>query len=161
VIGRRLLPVLAVAGMSLAGCGIEPTGVLSGGEAPTGVAPGPTLYFVDAQGQLRPSPVDSAGRLGSVTDAVDLLLRIGDPSSEGLHSDLPAVTSLGPQVTVAHPNVTVNLPLARQEVGPRGVDQVVCTVLGVQRQSGDERATAVVVSFTIGGRTEPRTCPAR
>ncbi|GAB3488699.1 hypothetical protein [Amycolatopsis cihanbeyliensis] len=156
---RRRVPAMLAAGLMLTGCGIEPTGPLDGGDAPTGVAPGPTLYFVDARGNLVPS-VTPSERLGEVTNAVDLLLRVGDQNREGLHSDLPTVDSLGPQVTIANTTITVDLPLARSELGPRGVDQVSCTALGVRRQSGDSRVTHVVVNFTVGRRTEPRTCPA-
>ncbi|WP_158895642.1 hypothetical protein [Amycolatopsis anabasis] len=155
----RTLLVGVAAGLLLTGCGIEPTGVLDGGDAPTGVAPGVTLYFVDVQGNLQPSLVESK-RLGDVTNAVDLLLRVGAQSRQGLRSDLPQVTSLGPEVTIADTTVTVTVPLARGEMGPRGADQLICTALGVLRQSGNTRVTKAVVSFTIGGQTEPRACPA-
>nr|WP_225953917.1 hypothetical protein [Kibdelosporangium phytohabitans] len=151
---------MCAAGTLVAGCGIEPTGVFTDGDAPTGVAPGVTLFFLDQQGNLRPT-VSETKRLGDVTQAVDLLLRLGDRNREdGLRSDLPAVGSLGPQVTVSDTVVTLLLPLARREVGPRGVDQVVCTALGVHRQSGDTRVTGAVVSFTDGTTIGPRTCPA-
>ncbi|WP_433871531.1 hypothetical protein [Saccharopolyspora sp. CA-218241] len=156
---RRTPALLAAAGLLLSGCGIEPTGVLEGGEAPTGVAPGVTLYFVDEHGRVRPKPTRS-GSLGDVTAAVDLLLRVGDRNLAGLHSELPRVSSLGPRATVAGRTVTVALPLAMGEVGPRGVDQVVCTAIGVRRQSGAPAGTKVVLTFTDGSRTEPRACPA-
>ncbi|MBK1783821.1 hypothetical protein [Prauserella cavernicola] len=155
----RLAPALAAAATLLTGCGIDASGVLDGGDAPTGVAPGVTLYFVDDRGELR-GQLTQSSRLGDVTNAVDLLLRIGDGSSDGLRSDLPRVESLGPTVTVAGTVLTVNVPLARRDVGPLGVDQLVCTALGVRTQSGDTGVTHAVVSFTHGGSTEPGTCPA-
>ncbi|RZQ65791.1 hypothetical protein [Amycolatopsis suaedae] len=152
---RRLI---ILAALVTAGCGIQPTGVLDGGEAPTGVAPGVTLYFVDGRGELRPNLTES-GELGDVAGALDLLLRTSDPP--GLRSDLRRVSSLGPKVTVAGDTITVALPLAPGEVGPRGVDQVTCTAAGVRRQAGAREPVTVVVSFTDGSDGGPRTCPPR
>ncbi|GAA1356318.1 hypothetical protein [Saccharothrix algeriensis] len=151
--------VLSAAVLStVVGCGVGSSGVLDGGRAPTGVAPGVTLYFVDGDGGLTPQFVRS-GRLGGVAGALEMLLRIDPPPGAGWRSDLPAVRSLGPAVTVAGAVTTVALPLSRDEVGARGVDQVVCTALGVNRQAGGPGAMEVVVSFTDGSTTGPRGCP--
>ncbi|GAA5095085.1 hypothetical protein [Nocardia iowensis] len=152
---RIVLPLIAAV-LALAGCGVSPSGVRVGGQAPTGVAPGVYLYFLDAHNELRPE-LYRTQRLGTVASALDLLLRAGPPTA--LRSDLPVIQSSGPVVDMANSTMTIRVPLDRDEIGPRGVDQIICTALGVTRQSGDDRTTEVVVSFTIAPATEPRRCP--
>ncbi|MFD5094833.1 hypothetical protein ACFWMR_29825 [Amycolatopsis thailandensis] len=64
-------------------------------------------------------------------------------------------TPLGIEVYSAH------LSQARREVSPLGIDQIVCTALGVHVQGGGARTAKVRLGFTIG-TTEAdasRTCP--
>ncbi|MDT5224958.1 MAG: hypothetical protein QOG19_2365 [Mycobacterium sp.] len=154
---RGLAAGLAAAGL-LTGCGIEPTGVFDSGQAPTGVAPGVTVYLVDSTGTLRPS-FYKTGRLGDIPRALDLLLRGYQTPGDVLHTEIDPVGTLGPVVTTSDAVISVMLPLARYELGARGIDQLVCTVLGVHRQAGGSRVTKVVLTFTIGNATEPRSCP--
>jgi hypothetical protein len=154
---RGLAAGLAAAGL-LTGCGIEPTGAFDSGQAPTGVAPGVTVYLVDSTGTLRPK-FSKTGRLGDIPRALDLLLRGYDAPGDGLHTDIDPVGTLGPVVTTSDEVINVMLPLARYGLGAGGIDQLVCTVLGVHRQAGGSRVTKVVLTFTIGNATEPRSCP--
>ncbi|MGW5052537.1 hypothetical protein [Actinokineospora sp. NPDC004072] len=142
----------------LAGCGVAPSEVMGGGRAPTGVAPGVVLYYLDARGDLVPHLVPT-GRLGDVTAALELLLRGGGAPQDGLRSDLRPVESLGPQVTVSGTVTSVAVPLARHEVGERGIEQIVCTALGVNRQSGGPADMTVALTFTDGSGTGPLGCP--
>ncbi|WP_308258140.1 hypothetical protein [Pseudonocardia lacus] len=155
---RRAAWVCAVAAL-LAGCGVGPSGVLDGGAAPTGVAPGVTLYFVDADGRLHPQqrPTD---RLGTVDGAVSLLLSGPGPGS-GLRTEIAPVVTERVEVTTAPGLLRLVVPLAAAEVSPLGVDQIVCTALGVHVQGGGERGTRVQLGFTLPapGSDEPRTCP--
>ncbi|GHH14806.1 hypothetical protein [Amycolatopsis oliviviridis] len=91
-----------------------------------------TLYFVDAQRRLQPDERRS-GRLGSIADALALLFS-GAAPGQGLHTEI-ALSAL-PRVTVTTELglIQLNLPLARREVSPLGIDQIVCTALGVHVQ---------------------------
>ncbi|MDA2803374.1 hypothetical protein [Nocardiopsis suaedae] len=154
---RVLVPLLAV--LLSAGCGLRPTGPADGGRAPTGVAPGVTLYFIGGDGELQPDFRDS-GRLGTVSDAVSLLIAGPGPTS-GLSTGIAAVSTTRVVVTTGPEVLTVLVPLAMDEVTPQGIDQIVCTALGVHVQSGGAEDTEVRVGFTTGGREseELRTCP--
>lgn len=46
--------------------------------------------------------------------------------------------------------IQLNLPLTRREVSPLGIDQIVCTALGVHVQGGGARTAKVRLGFTIG-----------
>lgn len=144
-----------------AGCGIPPSTVEDGAEAPTGVSPGVTLYFVDTQQRLRPEE-RRTGSLGSISEALSLLLSGPGSASPELHTEI-AETSMTRVYTNTAPGlITVTLPLARRELTDLGVDQVVCTALGVHVQGGGAPEARVQLSFTIPGPDPhgPRACPA-
>lgn len=145
-------------GLLFAGCGVQPTGVTDAGRAPTGVSPGVTLYFVDAAERLAPQRRGS--ELGTVSDALALLLASPAPGP-GLHTEIESegVTRVG--VTTTPGMIQLDLPLTAHEVTPLGIDQIVCTALGVSVQGGGSTATRVQVSFTefTPQPNQPRTCP--
>ncbi|GAA4535280.1 hypothetical protein [Amycolatopsis samaneae] len=160
---RRSAVLLGTFGLlmaTLTACGVEPSGVLHGGEAPTGVSPTTTLYYLGDQGNLVPD-VRRTERLGTVTDALALLMRSSQNTERGLHSAFNTRSADGhsPQVTESDELITVVLPLASYEIGSLGVDQFVCTALGVHRQAGRPADAKVVVTLTTGERLGPRTCP--
>lgn len=146
------------AALLLAGCGIEPSAPAVGGEAPTGVAPGVTLYFVDGRHQLAPQPRRTE-RLGTISDAMALLL--AGPGGSGLRTEIAetAVTRVG--VTIEPGVIQVLVPLTADDVTPLGIDQLVCTALGVHVQGGGSRAMTVRIRFTqpAPGSDARRTCP--
>jgi hypothetical protein len=147
---------LCLALLLLAGCGVEPSGVTDGGEAPTGVAPGVTLYFVDEHDQLRPQ-LRETRRLGTIAEAISLLLT--GPSDSGVRTEIAPAEVTRVQVDTTTPGlIRLQVPLADYEVTPLGIDQIVCTALGVHVQSGGARDTEVQVALTSGAE-EPRTCP--
>jgi hypothetical protein len=155
---RRAWP--AALALLLAGCGVPPSGVTDAGRAPTGVTPGVTLYFVDAGDRLRPQ-LRRTGRLGTIPEAMALLLT--GPGTSGMRSEIRPRGSTTNQVVVdTRPGlIRLMTPLARYEVTPLGIDQIVCTALAVWVQSGGARDTRVQVTFTL---TTPesdklRTCP--
>jgi hypothetical protein len=149
---------LAALALPLAACGIQPSGVTDAGQGPTGVAPGTTLYFVDAHEQLRPQLRGS--NLGTITDALALLLS-GGPNDPDLHTEIrpEGVTRVGVATTPGL--IQLTLPLAAREVTPLGIDQIVCTALGVYVQGGGSKATKVQLWFTepTADSDRPRTCP--
>lgn len=153
----RLLVVLLL--VMTAGCGVRPSGVVDSGDAPTGVAPGVTLYFLGAEGELRPS-LRETDRLGSVPEALSLLLTGPGPDGS-LRTGIAETSTTRVVVTTKAGLVHVLLPLTAQDVTPRGVDQIVCTALGVHVQSGGDRTTKVQVRFTQPSEESERerTCP--
>jgi hypothetical protein len=149
---------LAVTVLLLAGCGVQPSGVIAGGEAPTGVAPGVTLYFVDAHNELRPQ-LRRTDRLGTIAEAMSLLLsEFDDPD---LHTEIRSITTARVVVTTTPDVIQLVVPLAIRDVTPLGIDQIVCTALGVHVQGGGKRSMRVQVHFTLDTpeSDKRRTCP--
>jgi hypothetical protein len=155
---RRAWPVALA--MVLAGCGIEPGGVTDAGRAPTGLAPGVTLYFTDTHHHLVAQLRDSR-RLGTIAEALTLLLE----GPESTDSGTEITTDPGRQtlvvVTTTPGLIHLRVPLARYEVTALGIDQLVCTALGVWVQGGGARTTRVQVSFTLSTpeSSKQRSCP--
>jgi hypothetical protein len=148
--------VLAVA--AVAGCGVQPSGVRDAGRAPTGVAPGVTLYFVDADGRLRPQ-LRAIGHLGTVTEALAWLL--SSPGSDGLHTEIKA-SAVDRVVASTTPGViSLRVPLTSDDVTARGIDQIVCTALGAHVQAGGSARDRVQILFTVAPAASARlrTCP--
>ena len=147
-----------VAVLLLAGCGIEPSGVTDGGDAPTGVAPGMTLYFIDSAGALVPQQ-PATGSLGSVSDALSLLL--ASTSSPGRRTEIADVGVTRVGVVVAGDSIELRVPLAARDVTARGIDQIVCTAIAAHVQSGGSPGSTVRIIFTVAGpgADHARTCP--
>lgn len=153
------LMLIAACALLLGGCGIQPSGVTEMGAAPTGVAPGVTLYFVDADGRLRPQ-LRETQRLGTPAEAVSLMLT--GPGTSGLRTDIKADEVTRVVAQTAPGVIRLQVPLATYELGPLGVDQLVCTALASAVQNGASRATKVQIGFTVSTPEESdrlRTCP--
>jgi len=142
---KRLLTVLA-AMAAFSGCGVAPTGVDDGGAAPTGIATGPTLYFVDTAGRLTPQP-RAVGRLGTISDALSLLL--AGPGGSALTTQIDEVDVTRVQVTVRDDVIVARLPIAQSQTTALGVDQIVCTAIAVYVQGGGSTRAQVRPVFTI------------
>ncbi|SFQ71191.1 hypothetical protein SAMN05421810_11429 [Amycolatopsis arida] len=153
-----LAVVLAAAVLALAGCGVRPSGVLDGGDAPTGLAPGTPVYLVDDAGNLVVRRRgDQLATIGQATKMLLTTTRLG----QGLRSfagDSDVVLEL--PVTTTGDVITIGLPIDRDEVRAEiGIDQLVCTALAVHQQSGGSPVTRVRLTFVHGPATEPRHCP--
>ncbi|BCJ50060.1 hypothetical protein Asp14428_15350 [Actinoplanes sp. NBRC 14428] len=155
---NRARSATVVAALLLGGCGVQPSGVTDAAEAPTGIAPGVTLYFLDQNGTLRPQQRRS-GRLGTVAEAVTLLLY--GPGQSGLRTGISPSESPRAEAVTTPGTIELRLPLAAGEVTPPGADQIVCTALATHIQSGGPARTTVRLIFTIPepGSDTPRTCP--
>ena len=153
----RRIGLIAVV-LLLAGCGVRPSGVGDGGEAPTGVAPGVTLYFVDGHERLRPQPRPT-GHLGSISEALALLLT--GPGGSDLHTEIAPVSATRVSVTPTTEVIELMVPLTIQDVTPLGIDQIVCTALAVHVQGGGAKSMQVRVGFVqpTPESDKKRTCP--
>ncbi len=142
----------------LAACGIQPTGADDAGQAPTGISSGTTVYFLDSHQDLHAEVLET-GRLGTVSDAMTLLLQ--GPGGSGLSTGIAATDVTRVEATVSDSTILLKVPLAASEVSRRGIDQMVCTALASQVQSGGSPRTTVRIGFTIpsAGSDRPRTCP--
>ncbi|MET7999461.1 hypothetical protein [Nonomuraea glycinis] len=153
---RRIwLTALAV---MVAGCGIQPSEVIDAGQAPTGVASGATLYFVDADDRLRPQ-LRRTDHLGTIAEALAWLLT---GPGEDLRTQITTTEGVTRVFVETTPDlIDLRLPLATYEVTPLGIDQIVCTALGVWVQSGGSRTTKVRLGFTLATpeSAKLRTCP--
>lgn len=145
---------------SLAGCGIRPTAVLTGGQAPIGVAPGPTLYFL-VNGQLAPVP-RVTGHLGTPSAALDLL--VGGPldteRAQGVTTALPPISAVaGATVDLDQATFDIYLPIDVRTLHSSALDQIVCTVIGVEGQSGAARPGLAAVLRGTTGALKSTYCP--
>lgn len=149
------LAVLAL--VVLTACGTQTAEVETGAEAPTGLAAGTSLYFLDDDRLTL--QVRKTGRLGTISDAVSLLLT--GPGDSGLETGVEEVSMTRTEVTVTSGVITLRLPLATSEVEPLGVDQIVCTAAASHVQAGGSPDTRVRLLFTdVADEAGPgRTCP--
>ncbi|MEZ0112484.1 hypothetical protein ABH920_006506 [Catenulispora sp. EB89] len=146
----------------LAGCSVTPTGVRAAGQAPGGVAPGPTLYYVDAGEHLHPQ-VRLTGQLGTVAEALSALLSgpPGVPGETGLHTEIANAGVTQVVVTVKPGVLELIVPLSVNDVSALGIEQIVCTALGVHVQGGGSTSAKVQLEFTqpTAQSDQLRTCP--
>lgn len=140
----------------LSGCGLQSSGVEEGPSAPTGVAPGTTLYFLDDDGELV-AQQRKAGRLGTVSEAVSLLLT--GPGDSAVNTGIASTAVTRTEVTVSGERMSLRVPVSSEEVSADGVDQIVCTALTSHIQAGGAETTRVRLRFTDHTETEWHTCP--
>jgi hypothetical protein len=154
---KRILA--AASALLTAGCGIQPSGVTEQGDAPTGVAPGVTLYLVDGRHHLVPQ-LRETGQLGTTAEALALLLAVSDDAE--LHTEIRNVSITRVSVQITPGLIVLWVPLTRDDMTQAGVDQIVCTAIASVVQAGASRATKVNISFTeapAGEQQKQRTCP--
>jgi len=146
--------LIAVLGVVLtAGCGVRPSGVITGGPAPTRPVEGAALYFL-AKSSLTPALRPTRQPL-SPTQTLALLQAgpNGDELAANLTSEVP--TGLDPVTVTTDPsgNVDVVVSVDVTTLSTRAVDQIVCTVR-------DALSTTAPVTLTSDAATRgPRTCP--
>jgi hypothetical protein len=149
---------LAALVLLVAGCGIQPSGVTGAGQAPTGLAPGATLYFLDTHEHLQPQ-LRRTGHLESVSEVVPLLLT--GPGDSDLHTEIAPSSTTQVIVTTPPGLIQLVLPLTINDVTPLGIDQIVCTALAAYVQAGGSKAETVQLVFTLptSESGKRRTCP--
>ncbi|WP_119698376.1 GerMN domain-containing protein [Microbacterium halotolerans] len=154
---RRMIAAALASGLFvlLAGCGLQSSGVEDGPSAPTGIAPGTTLYFLDADGSLTAQQRET-GRLGTVSEAVSLLLT--GPGDSGVRTGIDPTSVTRTEVTVSGERLVVRVPISSAELTADGIDQIACTALASLIQAGGPDEAMASIEFT--DRSEgPRACP--
>ena len=154
-LARRVLAVGLVTLVAVAGCGVRPSGVITGGDPPRGAVESTTtitLYLV------------KNGRLGAVTrpggplsQADTLALLAAGPTpreqAQGLTTEVPP--EAGPFSVTAEPagDLVVSLSTPASELSTLAVEQIVCTAAATAPES---RAQVTVVG--AGQSVGPRDC---
>lgn len=150
---RQLLAwVVLLAGLC-AGCGVRPSGVITGGPAPTAPAEGANLYFLTNSALIlmrRPTPQPL-----SPTQTL-ALLQTGPDSDEramNLTTEVPADLDPISVTTDASGNLTVLVTADVTTLSTPAVDQIICTL-------HDALPTPAPITLTSPTATRtPRTCP--
>ncbi|MEV4123253.1 hypothetical protein [Micromonospora sp. NPDC049645] len=164
--GRRIVRALLAGGLLLptlvaAGCGVRPSGVITGRSAVSGPAQGVGVYLI-GQGELalvlRPAKV--APPLADVL----ALLAAGPEENErrqGLTSEVPA--GLDPVTVTSAPDqsdgLTVRTTTTARALSENAVDQIVCTVADAAAQTGQTKSFVPVTIVGPDGARSPRRCP--
>jgi hypothetical protein len=156
----RVVLIAVLTAVLAAGCGVRPSGVITGGPAPVVPAvdgpPAPwgaVLYFL-ADSALRKVLRPTRQRL-SPAQALALLQDgpVGDERAANLTTEVP--TGLDPVsvTTAASGDVDVVVSVDVSTLSDTAVDQIVCTVR-------DALPTAAPITVSSGAATrEPRLCP--
>jgi hypothetical protein len=150
---RHLLAWVVLIAMLNAGCGVRPSGVITGRPAPTGAVEGATLYFLD-NSSLRMMRRPTRQHLSPTQTLV--LLQAGpdrDERAANLTSEVP--TGLDPvNVTIdAAGNVDVVVSADVTTLSSTAIDQIVCTVR-------DTLSTTAPITLTSNAATRgPQICP--
>jgi hypothetical protein len=161
---RHLLALVVLIAVLCGGCGVRPSGVITGGPAPSGRAYGPpdapgapdqgtALYFL--AGTTLTPVLRPANRRVSPAQTLSLLQNgpNADERAAKLTSEVPA--GLAPVIisTDGSGLVVVVVSADATTLSTRAVDQIVCTVR-------DALPTTAPITVTSEGATrEPRTCP--
>ncbi|MET8311818.1 MULTISPECIES: hypothetical protein [unclassified Micromonospora] len=167
--GRRAARALLAGGLLLtllvAGCGVRPSGVITGSAATTGPSAGVRLYLL-AHGQLvlviRPTKMDA-----SPEETLRMLAAGPDDSEwrQGLTSEVPVGLVPASLVTVTvtgdQPGLTVTMVGAVMSLSGTAADQIVCTVIGTTAVAGLADSFVPVTVAGPDGARPPRFCPIR
>jgi hypothetical protein len=165
-LARRVLAAGLVTLVAMTGCGVRPSGVITGGDPPRGgVEPATT----DGRRPLAPSPpitlyLVKNGRLSAVTrpggplSQVDTLaLLAAGPSAteqaQGFTTDVPP--EAGPFSVTANSagHMVVTLSTPASALSTLAVKQIVCTAAATAPES-----PAQVIVVGAGPGVDPRTC---
>ena len=158
--GKRTSRILA-AGLVLlvaAGCGVRPSGVITGLAAPSGPAEAVSLYLLAGKNLkvvLRPT-----GRRLSPSETLTLLANgpDADEVAQGFTSEIPA--DAAPIEMASGPSgVTVTLSVDPARLSTMALDQIVCTA--GRAPATDTRPPSPATTTVAGqGRSlEPQVCP--
>lgn len=150
---RHLLACVALVAVLTAGCGVRPSGVITGGPAPTEQVRGTALYFLAGSAL---TPVFRPARQHLSPMQILVLLQDGPNGEEraaNLTSDVP--TGLDPVTVTTDADGTVDVVVSAgiTTLSTAALDQIACTVR-------DALATTAPIAITSGATTRgPRTCP--
>jgi hypothetical protein len=165
----------AVVGLLVVGCGIRPTAVIHGQEAPKGAVTSMVLYLLDhgtLRAVARPLPptatvpangMDGKTYIADDTRALNALLQgpTATEASGGLTSDVPPdLVGFIPHNGDDPGNIIVYIKAGNDvSLTQHAVDQIVCTVITAQVSEGvttDTHNLKVTVDTVSDRRNQPR-----
>ncbi|MET8123376.1 hypothetical protein [Micromonospora sp. NPDC005189] len=160
--GRALLASGLLLTLLITGCGVRPSGVITGRPAVSGPSSrGVVVLYLLAQGELmltlRPAKVDP-----SPAEALALLSAGPDENERGngFTSEVPAgfvPVKVAPGVDRA--GLTVTTSGAAQPLSANAVDQIVCTVADAAARADLVGSFVPVTIVGPDGARQPRRCP--
>ena len=156
-LARRMLAAGLVSLVAVAGCGVRPSGVITGGDPPSGaVEPTTTITLYLVKNGRLSAVTRPGGRPMFQADTL-ALLAAGPTAGEqahGLTTDVPP--EAGPFSVTAKPagHLAVTLSTPAGELSTLAVEQIVCTAAATAPES-----PAQVTVVGAGQRVGPRSCP--
>ncbi|WP_214105401.1 hypothetical protein [Acrocarpospora catenulata] len=156
-LARRALAAGLVSLVAVAGCGVQPSGVIPAGPPPSGaVAPTMTITLYLVKNGRVSAVTRPGGRLLSPADTLALLAAgpIAREQAHGFTTDVPP--EAGPFSVTEKPasHLVVTLSTPARELSTLAVEQIVCTVAATAPESP---AQVTVVGAAQGA--DPRNCP--
>jgi hypothetical protein len=162
-----------VVGTMVAACGIRPSAVITGRDAPRGAVVSLTVYLLNHD-KLRPTsrtlpppttyPPDMTAKPFSINPHDDALhaLAQGPTATDaagGLTSDVPVGTRLDSTYDDNLGNVVYAETPDKQTLSQHAIDQIVCTLATSFAGDGGS-GTPITVTVVVYGRVQPRQgCP--
>lgn len=163
--GRRTGRTLLAGGLLLtllaSGCGVRPSGVITGRSAVSGPSSQGVVLYLLSQDELvltlHPAKVDP-----SPAEALALLAAGPDENQRGngYTSEVPAglaPVKVAPGVDRA--GLTVTMSGAAQPLSANAVDQIICTVADAAARTGLGESFVPVTIVGSDGARQPRRCP--
>jgi hypothetical protein len=165
-----LLLVGALVGAVVAGCGIRPSAVIHGWEAPKGAVTSVIVYMIDHDAlravsrPLPPTPApNKSGYIFNPQEDALRLLAQGPTATEaagGLTSDIPSDTSMATKYSDGG-NYVYAFPRTGQSLTQHAVDQIVCTyVSSITNGGGSTEGQPIQVHVVDARKDWPaQKCP--
>lgn len=151
----RLLVAGLVWLVALTGCGVQPSGVITGAAPPSGRVEDTTILYLVSDGQL--SPVRRP--VGPLSEADTLALLAASPTDEererGLTTAVPPAAAPFSVATDPSGQMVVALSTPASELSTVAVAQIVCTAAAATLAS----ATQVTVPGAEQEGYSPQRCP--
>jgi hypothetical protein len=155
---RRVLAAGLVSLVAVAGCGVQPSGVITGGAPPSGavaLTTTITLYLVK-NGKLSAVTRRPGGHPLAPADRLALLAAGPTPKEKarGLTTDVPS--EAGPLSVTTEPtgHLVVTLSTSASDLSRLAVEQIVCTAASTTPKS-PVQVTVVGAAQSV----DPRNCP--
>ncbi|MEV4656970.1 hypothetical protein [Micromonospora sp. NPDC049301] len=161
---RALLAGVLLLTLLATGCGVRPSGVITGRSATTGPAVGAGLYLL-SDGRLALVIRETKGNIVSPEQTLDALAAGPDESErrQGLVSEVPAglVAASPVTATADGSGLTVTMTGAVLPLSAAAADQIICTVAEAIALTGGGDGFAPVTIAGPDGARPPRSCPVK
>ncbi|WP_329079983.1 MULTISPECIES: GerMN domain-containing protein [unclassified Streptosporangium] len=152
-LARRVLAAGLVSLVAVAGCGVRPSGVITGDNPPSGPVARTTTITLYLVKNGRPSAVTRPGDLLSQADTL-ALLAAGPTAREqthGLSTDVPPEAGPFSVTTRSAGHLVVTLSTPAGELSTLAVEQIVCTA-AARAQESPVQVTVVGAGQAVGPR---------